>query len=40
MTEMLLHSVVFAARCARVQAEFLAAYPDTPDAATHVDEDD
>lgn len=37
---MLLHSIVFATRCARVQAEFLAAYPDTPEVMAHADEED
>lgn len=30
---MLLHSIVFSARCARVQAEFLAASADDPEPA-------
>lgn len=40
MTGMLLHSIVFATRCARVQAEFHSAYPDTPEVMLSADEED
>lgn len=37
---MLLLSIVAATRCARVQADFLHAYPDTPEVMVHADEED